>query len=338
MMAIIVRLLLTGILLTEYCHGQTVRPEIARLAADIAADHFHVSEHIGFGGSTTDQWRRYDTLRRIATREELIALTDHAGVCTRCYAYEALVDRRDTAIFRIAIRHLYDTDTVTSYLGCTIIDEPAGDYFLSLAMSCREDSCVLGTEERRTLDSIMVHDNRVRLRSKSQRLIGIGPDPAYYATIRDLAELRNDDAGVVALAKYRKQQDIYLIIRKLSSPSIEDQYYGLWAVSHFPDSSFFPYLVAIHAAELRQGACYNWMLLRALYRAVLQYRHDAARTLFESTPALARGNPALNQHVVFIDDALTYYEDSAPSHSLPDPAVDDTSLRRLIFDPMRDCD
>lgn len=54
MMAIIVRLLFTGILLTGYCHGQTVRPEIARLAADIAADHFHVSEHIGFGGSTTD--------------------------------------------------------------------------------------------------------------------------------------------------------------------------------------------------------------------------------------------------------------------------------------------
>lgn len=256
----------------------------------------------------------------------------------RCYAYQALVDRRDTAIFRIAVRHLYDTDTVTVFAGCTIIDQPAGDYFLSLAMSCREDSCVLGTEERRTLDSIMVHDNRVRLRRKSRRLIGIGPDPAYYASIRDLVELRNDDAGVVALAKYRKQQDIHLIIRKLSSPPIEDQYYGLWAVSHFPDSSFFSYLVAIHAAELRHGACYNWMLLRALYRAVLQYRHDAARTLFASTLAMARDTPALEQHVVFIGNALTYYEDSDSSHPRPEPVVDDASPRRLIVDSMRHCD
>lgn len=338
MMAIVIRYLLICILSTVCCQGQALRPEIARLAADIAADHFHVSKHIGFGGGTTDQWRRYDTLRNTATREELIVLTDHPGACTRCYAYQVLVERRDTAVFGIAMKHLYDTDTVTTFSGCNIFDEPAGDYFLGLVMFCEGDSCVLDARERRTLDSLMLHDSRVRLRRKSEKLIRIGPDPAFYTTIRELVELRNDDAGVVALAKYRKEQDRQFIIRKLSSSSIQDQYYGLWAVRHYPDSSFFPYLVEIHTAEVQRGACYNWMLLRALYEAVPQYRHEAARTLLASTLAMAKDNPALRQHVVFIGNRLSYYEDLDSQRPGPDPVLDDTSLRRLLFDPYRSCD
>lgn len=338
MMAIVIRYLLICIPSIACCKGQALRPEIARLAADIAADHFHVSKHIGFTGSTTDQWRRYDTLRNSATREELIALTDHPGACTRCYALDALIDRRDAAIYRIVLQHLHDTDTVETFAGCNMGEHLVGDYFLNAATACHYGLCVLDTAKRCALDSMMIFDGSIRLEEKSRLLLSLGPDPAYYGAIRELAERHNDGVGVIALAKYRKGRDRQFIVRKLSSSSIQDQYYGLWAVRHYPDSSFFPYLVEIHTAEVRQGACYNWMLLRALYEAVLRYRHDAAHTLLVSTMAMAKDNPALKQHVVFIGNGLIHFEDSDSSRPQPDPPIYESSPRRLRFDSSRQCD
>ena len=60
------------------------------------------------------------------------------------------------------------------------------------------------------------------------------------------------------------------------------QYWSIYAVREFPDTAFYPALVALFEKEWGQKA-YDYPKWRILYQALAQYPTDTTKKLFERT-------------------------------------------------------
>ena len=107
-------------------------PDLKKIVDDIEKRNRVESSHIGVGGSPSKQWDKYEQLKKVATIDQLIALTDHKNSAVRCYAFQALATKRFDKMFPILLKHLKDTATVQTQSGCIVITQFTGDYFVNV--------------------------------------------------------------------------------------------------------------------------------------------------------------------------------------------------------------
>ncbi len=291
--------------------GQAIRPEIGKLAAGIAKYNVLTSEGVGYAGVRTDQWRRYETLKEKATNEELMELTEHENSVVRCYSFQALANRKNVDLLPILIQHLYDSASVNTFQGCLVSWMSAGDYFLEVVTPqyIDLDAYKLSDKERAVVDSIIIFDKKIMLAAKSDILEKLKPEIRYYDRVREIVEVENNSSGLIALSKFRNEHDKEFFIERLQSNIADIQYYGLWSVRNFPDSSFFPYIVKIHEREIKKPTGFNYPMLRMLYQAIVQYKDKSSRELIELTFDKAKGS-TLDYHSEYIWLALEKYPDT----------------------------
>jgi hypothetical protein len=107
------------------CNGQTptssaIRPVIQKIANGIAKDNVLKSAGVGYGGVRTDQWERFEKLKKEATDEELKELTENKNPVVRCYSFQAIATRKSIDVFPILLKHLNDTARIETFQGCIV--------------------------------------------------------------------------------------------------------------------------------------------------------------------------------------------------------------------------
>ncbi len=289
------------------------RPEVARLVDSIIVGGCHNDD-----AYRSKEWRFFDTLRGVATSDELISLTDHPHPVVRCYAFDALLDRKSPEVFRILLKHLTDRSEVQTTSADISMSEMVGDYMIFasnvglMEPADRETSKVsdrvsraerkIIVHWRKSLDSVLLFDTSIRLMARNYMLENIQPIPSNYNRIREIATAENNEYAAVALARYRRQSDISIIMRLFVYGK---PYFAARAVRHFPDSAFFSFLVRCFQQECDDSASMGEPF-DELYLALANYPTSQTYHLFEQS--LSRCNEyARRDREVYLLVAITKF-------------------------------
>jgi len=282
-------ILLTVIVLFYNCQNSKLRPEIRKAVNEIAKDNLLTGHAVGPGGDTSIQWESYTILEQNATDEELKELLKHKNVAVRCYAFQALFLRTHIDIFPILLEKLYDDEPIYTQFGCEIEGGMVGDFCLWWASPPGfEGRDPLNENQLAVVDSILVFDKKINLSAKNTSFAKLKPDEKYYQRVKEVVVNEDNNGAVVALAKYRKQEDRVYIENKLKSLSGDTLYYALRAVREYPDPSFYPYLEEIGKYVSERSKINYWDrndsdVFRMLYQAIVQYKNENSRKLLETT-------------------------------------------------------
>lgn len=259
-----------------------IRPTIKKLANGIAKDNILKSEGVGFSGTRTDQWERFENLKKCATDSELLTLSSDTNGVVRCYAFQALANRKEVDVFPILLKHLYDTTSIETIQGCIVNWQTVGDYLLEVVTPEYIDpnDYKLTSTQRATVDSILIFDKRIKISAREELLSNLKPDFKYYERIKEIATTENSPIAVLAIARYKNKSDIDIIKKLFENEKME--YYAIYSAREFPDSSFYSYLINIFDKEWKDKL-YDYPKWRILYQALAKYPSNHTYQLFERT-------------------------------------------------------
>jgi hypothetical protein len=236
-----------------------MRTEIAQLADSIAQVGVAHGSVIGMMPNTyvSNQFLRFVHLADSSTTPELLELSKHLNPTVRFYSLQALSYRDDEAVLSCLRSHLSDTAEASTLLFDMVSSRPiswfVADEFLE----------------------------RYCLKTPTKKL--------DYIQIRDLAKDTLVPSALVALARFRKSQDITFLQSRIRQsifvlqilPNGRSPYYssyGLAAIREFPDSSFYPIL----EQSVINFIAGKDILRRMLFQAIVQYKTESAVRLLQS--------------------------------------------------------
>ncbi|PUZ30021.1 hypothetical protein DCM91_00635 [Chitinophaga costaii] len=156
---------------------------------------------IGEDGYTSPQWYRFEALCKAATRQELHDLVNDDHPVLSCYAFRALANRLDSAVFPILLAHLHDTAKVSTQSGCIVMEDFVGDFFIRTVTQKHlvSPSYMLNEVQHHVLDSILLYDKQMVLNAKDGLLSSMKPNPTYYARIKEIAVKQHNEVALLAL-------------------------------------------------------------------------------------------------------------------------------------------
>ena len=286
--------------------GKLSSVPLNEIVTEIANCNVLMGSAVGIAAQRPEQWDRYDVLRSKATDVELLALTNDTNSVVRCYAFQALVERNSTDLFPVVLRHLSDTATLHTLHGCIGGNQKTGDYFLEAVTeeNGNHNFYRLNDKQRITIDSLILFGVGNKLEARDKLLSNLPPLEQYYSRIRQIAVDENNNIAVVTLAKYKKEQDKALIKKLLTDA--KSQSYGFAAVVNFPDRSFYHTLEQTLKHEVAKTNTNHSERLKLLYQAIVQYKDQLSRQLFESILQEAKGMQRI-YHADYLYQALKFY-------------------------------
>lgn len=257
-------------------------PDLKKIVDGIEKRNSVESSHIGEGGSPSAQYAKYEQLKKIATVEQLTALTSHKNSAVRCYAFQALAYKKANNVFTVLLNHLHDTSPVYTQSGCIGMTYFTGDYFIDVVTPNYIDFDVykLSQKERQTLDSILLYDKSIILSSKSGVLERLKLTEGDYKRIRELVVSDRNESALRTLAKYQKQNDKELIASFFKDDNTQSS--ALYAVREFPDDYFYPYIKKVFEQEWKQEL-YDYPKWRICYQALAKYPRPETIEIFDRT-------------------------------------------------------
>ncbi len=269
----------------------------------------------------------FTMLKEIAKKEELLELTEHQNKIVRCYAFWVLSYYDSVDLFSIIIRHIDDKEKIDVQLYDSIeTGEKVGDFFIKVATSPESffGTNKLTTDQKTRLDYLLIKTPN-ELSSRKTALMRIKPTPELYLIVRDLYLKNNDQAALVALAKYRKEQDIQLVLNNREKIEYSNHYldedpqsvreyeeqgynYTYIAISYFPNEKFLP-LLHDNLIKALDNSLWSdeW---RNLYKAIASYKNNEALMLLQLPLTQVIKNEYIREtHLESINDALLIYKD-----------------------------
>jgi hypothetical protein len=225
-------------------------------------------------------------LRELATPGELILLSQHENPVVRFDACRLLVADSSTDVLGLVLSHLGDMGKVPCQYGCTRRTEAFIDVLIFLVTTGPFDDLPLRqlTETSlRTLDSVILH-SQYPLDARWSALRRAGTEESYYHRIRQLASVDHYGPAIVALAKFKRADDIELI-RGFSADSTpfwlanaEPPYWTCLAIQEFPHPDLFPWLRDCFLRSMNRTGIHG--IGRELYAAIASYQNAEATELF----------------------------------------------------------
>lgn len=240
------------------------------------------SSYIGYQGLPSDQWDKYEQLKKVATIDQLITLTNYQNPIVSSYAFQALAAKNSDKVFPLLLKHLNDTTTVKFQNGCTIHTGLTTDYFIDIVTTdnIEEDTYKLNLSERKILDSILLNDKSIKLYARHEAIRNIKPTTENYEIIRQLVKNEKNHFALISLAKYQKDQDKELIASFFEND--DTQYTALCAVQEFPHDYLYNFVTNIFEQEWKEVR-YDYSKWRACYQALARYPRPETVELFERT-------------------------------------------------------
>lgn len=233
---------------------------------------------------------KIDTL---ATNKEIENLAcGHASPVVRLYMYQLLLKRDLGSCIDIAIRQIRDTSAVT-------VDDTSGfisyyDYYPDRTSNVRINLLTNFYKGRNlaALDSVLLYSYGIKdILYYKQLFKKIPAKPEYYNVIRRHYVDYGNDYALIALAKYRKEQDRKLINDALSGCGQKPVPYGfdslrdiaLYAVSEWPDDYYIDALKRFCNDYLFDEYVSFGKTLRLLFKALIAYDDGWSRMLISKS-------------------------------------------------------
>jgi hypothetical protein len=260
-------------------------------------------------------WPKEDSLwassERMST-EKLLELTHHEKPIIRCRAFGALVDIDISNTLSIIEEHLYDTAWVHSSPGsCLDTKQRAGDYFVEVYQ--RKCRLMKNPIQNSKLDSLLIFQPN-NLWSRYMAMHRAARAGKYYDRIREIV-LEGDfrETGLTVLAKFRKEQDIDVILNwnvVKAANKEKANTYTFYAISIFPHPAFSSFL----RQNMRKAILTKPdMSCRGLYLAVANYNnktsHDLLLLPFQITDKSIRGEHLQTLSSVLKENSDPIYND-----------------------------
>ncbi|MDR0789620.1 MAG: hypothetical protein LBO06_02355 [Bacteroidales bacterium] len=253
-----------------------LRPEIKALRDSIASHNILESIALGEGGDPSIVYQYFKKLKNKATDDELRILIKDCNAVVRGYTFLAFLHNGSNDMFPILLEMIYDTATVETQESCRIGEEQVGSYCLFKA-GYRNSLWYLNTNQTAIIDSILIFDKNIKSYQKNNLLRRLTPDKKYYTRIREIADEERNPSAIIALARYKNENDIEII--KTFFDDKENEYYAVYAAREFPDTAFYPYLVSIFE-RLWANDKYDYQLSHILCQALAKYPTKQTCKLF----------------------------------------------------------
>lgn len=302
---------ISALVLAANCFGQFQfdRSKISVRTAQIVHHIGKVNQLMGsavyLSGMRPAQYDNFEALRKQATAAELKELTEHPNGVVRCYAFWALSHVPDVELLPIVVAHIPDTARVKTQFGCLGGTEQVGDFFISVVSPGSGDlaSRKLTEAESEHLDSVLIHTPNA-LYARGRAIGHAKLTEQFHARMQELVVTDNDQAALVALARFNRKQDIPLILKAARRNKAEDlDHFTYQAISQFPDEAFFPFLVGSLNTAMRDkgGWRTEW---RPLYAAIASFRNDEALRLLRLPFTQVSKANIRDYHLNFLFEAI----------------------------------
>lgn len=259
---------------------------------------------VGNGGTRPKQFDNFTALQKVATKGELQELTNHPNGVVRCYSFWALTYDSSINLLPIIIKHIPDEENVSTMFGCIVSGEKVGDFFISLVTPQYVDpnSKKLTPEEFNYLDSILIYTPN-KLYAKESAINRVLLNESSYERVRELVLKEKNQSALVTLAKFKRKQDIPLILNnKLTGERYDQLFFTYKAISEFPDNAFLPLLKKSLYEAIDKGAwSTEW---RELYKAIASFKNDTALELLKVPFTQTKHENIRQYHIDFIFGAV----------------------------------
>lgn len=271
-------------------------------------------------------------VKQLLPAGEWIKLTKYPDPYVRTSAFRALVTAYpEVDYLPIIIEHLTDNELIKQSAYDESWMEKVGDVVMQIATV--STSRLLNVDqfseaERRTLFTAMLTVPN-ELKSTAVFLLSAEPTPEFYELIRERA--REDAAALVALSKYRKQQDIDLIRqhlmtledvriinampRKQQREAFADVKTAFYVTKYFPAPEFLDELtqrfIRNLTAEFYQKPARPMHIrlnpVQALYIAIARYKSKAALDLLSAPHQreFALNTEESEMHIKWVSNAIS---------------------------------
>lgn len=261
-------------------------------------------------GMQPKQWDNFEELKKIATKEELIELTNHPNGVVRSYSFWALSHRKDIELFPIVKKHLNDTELINTQFGCIGSQEMVGDFFIQIMTPqyVDLDSNKFDSKEMVELDSLLIYRPN-KLSSRYTAIANVEPTTRLYPKIRELVIKENNQSALVTLAKYQNVKDIELIInnRDVNDEDKESGFYFTYiAMQEFPRPEYIPILES-HLKRTLDDTHFSqeW---RELYKAIASFKNEKALELLKIPLTEVQHQNIKKYHIDFVFDAILEFQ------------------------------
>lgn len=233
---------------------------------------------------------KIDTL---ATNGEIERLASgHASPVVRLYMYQLLLKRDLGSCIDIAIRQIRDTSAVKvdDTLGFISYYNYYPDRTNNVRINLLTNFCK--GNNLAALDSVLLYSYGIKdILYYKELFKKIPAKPEYYNIIRRHYIDYGNDYALIALAKYRKEQDRELINKALSGYGQKPLPYGfdslrdiaLYAVSEWPDDYYIDALKRFSNNYLFDEYVSFGKTLRLLFKALMAYDDDWSRQLISKS-------------------------------------------------------
>ena len=237
---------------------------------------------VGALGTKPKQWDNFIELKKNATNSELLALMEHPNPVVKCYSYDVLVKQKNEKSFEILKNSLNDSTTVYTQYGCIGDKTRVNDYLINslfYKFSLKNDSL---RNQKKELDSLIIFSNNLTLNYKNTLLEKIKPVEKFYSQLRKLA-LSGENSAIIALSRFKKKENLSLIIKLLNDQKTEIQTCGLKSVINHPDEVLFNEVRKIHQQELNKKTGFDYVIIRILYETIVSFKNLESRKLLEKS-------------------------------------------------------
>lgn len=267
-----------------------VRNEIQIIVNEIEKDNILCNSKVGYAEVELDQWKRYKNLSELATSKELYILINHQNGVVKCYAFRALVARKDEKCFKILLSSLIDNSKISTQYGCVGQTSMVGDELINLVIPdiydddghliSSPDAQIISREQWKIINKELLFNKNIKLQSRSRLLLNIKPTPELYKRIKEIALSGEEPSAIVALAKYKKNQDTDIIIKSLLNKNLK--IHAIYSIIIFPHENLYQSLENIFEEEWNKKL-YHYQLWRLLYQALAQYPTKRTLKIFKKT-------------------------------------------------------
>jgi hypothetical protein len=138
---------------------QETPKKLSDIVARIAKINEVQSAHIGFAGVKSDNYSNFLELKKIATTDDLLILTDNRNAVVACYAGLALADRSFPDLKTIFLKFLRQKRAVTTINGCTISKDDISNELYHRYWNNVADKAKVNDKLLLQLDSIILYND-----------------------------------------------------------------------------------------------------------------------------------------------------------------------------------
>lgn len=299
------------LLLSVSCYAKTdydeskISLQTKEIIKKIEKVNILMDEYVGEAPRKPQQYENFEQLKKNSSIEELIMLTNHPNGVVRCYSFWALASNKKVDLFSIVKNHLTDDQIIYTQFGCSGSEEKVGDFFISTVTPKYIDTEVkkLDEKELKTLDSLLIYKKN-NLYSRFSAIENAEPNELLYPRIRELVTKFHNQSALVTLSKYKKENDIKLILKNKGN---DNSYFSTYkAIQNFPDPKFFPLLENnLNQTLDNDHFNYDW---KELYKAIATYKNTEALKLLTIPFTKVKHQNIKKYHIGFVYDAILLNE------------------------------